>query len=92
MQAENQLTIFKGRSKHGDPFSFNAAQCLLFSGMSKGQDSNFLAVFDSLYSSSGPQKPQHKSGQKFTSLGAKNKVKMFYHFKRCLDFSQGIII
>ena len=58
--------------------------------MSKGQESKFLVVFDLLYSSSGPQKPQHKSSQKFISLGAKNKMTMFYHVKRCLDFLQGI--
>ena len=71
-------------------FSFNAAQCSLFWGMSKGQESKFLAVFDLLNSSSEPQKPQHKSGQKFISLGAKNKMTMFYHIKGCLDFLQGI--
>ena len=40
--------------------------------MSQGQDSNFLAIFDLLYSFSGPQKLQHKIGQKFISLGSKN--------------------
>ena len=67
-------------------FSFNSAQCSLFWGMYKGQEFKFLAVFDLLYSSSGPQKPQHKSGQKFIRLGAKNKMTMFYHVKRCLYF------
>ena len=58
--------------------------------MSKGQQSKFLAAIDLLYSSSGPQKPQHKSGQKFISLGTKNKMTMFYHVKRCLDVLQEI--
>ena len=71
-------------------FNFNVAQCSLVLGMSQGQESNFLAVFDLLYSSSGPQKPQYKSGQKFISSGPKNKMTMFYHVKRYLDFSQGI--
>ena len=71
-------------------FSFNAAQCSLSLGMSKGQESKFSAVFDLLYDSSGPQKLQHKSGQKFISLGAKNKMTIFHHVKRYLDFSQGI--
>ena len=52
-------------------FSFNAAQCSLFLGMSKGQESKFLAVFDLLYSSSGPQKLEHKGSHKFINLGAK---------------------
>ena len=59
---------------------------LTFLGMSKGQESKFLAVFDLLYSSSGPQKPQHKSSHKFISLSAKNKMTMFYHINKYLDF------
>ena len=71
-------------------YSFNAAQSLIFSGMSKGQESKFLAFFDLLYSSSGPQNPQHKSSQKFISLSAKNKITIFYQVKICLIFLQGI--
>ena len=41
----------------GQVFSFKPAQCSLFWGMSKGQESRFLAIFEKLYSSSGPQKP-----------------------------------
>ena len=58
--------------------------------MYKRQESKFLAVFDLLNSSSGPQRPQQISGQKFICSGAKNKMTMFYHVKRHLDFSQGI--
>ena len=41
----------------GQVFSFKPSQSSLFLGMSEGQESKFLAVFDLLYSSSGPQKP-----------------------------------
>ena len=44
----------------GQVFSFKPAQCSLFWGMSRGQESRFLAIFEKLYSSSGPQKPRHK--------------------------------
>ena len=50
--------------------------------MSEGQESKFLAIFDKLYSSSGPQKPGYESGHKPISLGAKNKVPMFFHIER----------
>ena len=59
----------------GQVFSFKPAQSSLFWGMSKGQESKFLAIFDKLYSSSGPG---HESGHKSISLGAKNKVPMFF--------------
>ena len=55
--------------------------------MSKGQESKFLAIFDKLYSSSGPQKPGYENGH---SLGAKNKVPMFFHIERYLNFSYRI--
>ena len=74
----------------GQVFSFKAAQSSLFWGMSKGQESKFLAIFDKLYSSSGPQKPGYESGHKSISLGAKNKVPMFFHIERYLDFSYRI--
>ena len=62
----------------GQVFSINPAKCSLFLGMSKGQESRFSAIFDLLYSSSGPQKSQHKSSHKFISLGARNKVTMLF--------------
>ena len=68
-------------------FTLNAAQCSLFFGMSKCQESKFLAVFDFLYSSSWPQKPQCRSGQKLISLVAKNKMTMFFHSENYLEFS-----
>ena len=84
MQIVQQLPLDTGR------ILFQAGPMFTFYGMSKGQESKFLPIFDKLYSSSGPQKLKNKSNQKFISLGAKNKMNMFYHFKRCLDFSQGI--
>ena len=55
----------------GQVFSFNPAQSSLFLGMSKGQESKFLAIFDKLYGSSGPQKLGYESGHKSISLGCK---------------------
>ena len=46
----------------GQVFSFKQAQSSLFLGMSKGQESKFLAIFDKLYCSSGPQKLGYESG------------------------------
>ena len=58
--------------------------------MSKAQESKLLAIFDKSYSSSRPQKPGYESGHKSISLGAKNKMPMFFHIKRYLDFSYRI--
>ena len=77
---------FWGGARYSTHIQFQCGPMLTFLGMSKDQESKFLAVFDLLYSSSGPQKSQHKSGQKSISLGAKNKMTMFYHIKRCLNF------
>ena len=52
--------------------------------MSKGPESKSLAIFDKLYSSSGPQKPGYESGHKSKSLDVKNKVSIFFHIKRYL--------
>ena len=59
----------KGAIDTGQVFRINSAQCSLFFGMSKGQESRFSAIFDLLCSFSGPQKSQHKSRHKFLSLG-----------------------
>ena len=74
--------------RYSTHIQFQCGPTLTFLGMSIGQESMFLAVFDLLYSSSGPQKLYYKSCQKFVSLGAKNKMTMFHHVERCLDFLQ----
>ena len=66
------IYIFASALDTGQVFSFKPAQSSLFWGMSKGQESKFLAIFDKLYSSSGPQKPGYESGHKWISLVAKN--------------------
>ena len=69
---------------------FQGGPKLTFLDMSKSQESKFLAIFDKLYSSSGPEKLGYESGHKSISLGAKNKVPMFNDIERYLDFSYRI--
>ena len=62
----------------GQVFDSKLAQYSLFLGTFEGQEFWFSAIFDLLYSSSGPQMSQHKSSHKFISLGARNKVTMSF--------------
>ena len=59
------ICLMWGSVDTGQVFSYKPAQSSLLWGMSKGQESKFLAIFDKLYSSSGPQKPGYESDHKF---------------------------